>query len=237
MKTLRILLSTLSMYVVTHLFVFAVLPFAFLAACIAPDRLPALKQWFVRSLFAIVGKELKVTGYEHVEPGRAYLIVANYPGFYAGFSLIGVFPRACVVAAAFIKKIPLLGAVLNRFGTIFVQPGPAGKGKRAIDLHLDTADPSRSVIIFPEGRRTPDGQIHRFRRGFLYILRQSTLDLLPVTLNGLYRLKPVKRFHLDPDAQPEMIIHAPLGGAAARETSDAELLARVHATISAAYQP
>ena len=115
------------MYIVTHLFVFAVLPFAILISYVDKDKIPTLKQWFVRSLFAIVGKELKVSGYDNVDPDCAYLIVSNYPSFYAGFSLIGTFPRASVVAHAFVKKVPLLGQILGQLGTIFVQPGLAGK--------------------------------------------------------------------------------------------------------------
>lgn len=236
-KIFRIIIFTLSMYIVTHLFVFAVLPFAILASYIDKDRIPFLKQWFVRSLFAIIGKRLKVTGYENVDPDRAYLIISNYPSFYAGFSLVGAFPRASVVVHAFVKRVPLLGQVLKRLGTIFVQPGPAGLGRKAIDFHLSQNDVSTSMIILPEGARTPDGEIHRFRRGFLYILRQSSLDLLPITLNGMYRLKPVHRYYIDPDAELEMVIHTPLSHSAACQMSDAELLAMVHNVIRGVYQP
>jgi 1-acyl-sn-glycerol-3-phosphate acyltransferase len=236
-RVIRIIFFTLSMYIVTHLFVFAVLPFAILVSYVDNDRIPILKQWFVRSLFAIIGKRLKVTGNDNVDPDRAYLIISNYPSFYAGFSLIGTFTRASVVVQAFVKRVPLLGQVLKRLGTIFVQPGLAGHGKKAIDFHLGQHDVSTSMIILPEGARTPDGEIHRFRRGFLYILRQSSLDLLPVTLNGMYRLKPVKRFYIDPDAELEMVIHTPVSHSAACQISDVELLTMVHNVISGVYQP
>lgn len=225
------------MYIVTHLFVFVVLPFAILVSYFDKNKIPPFKQWFVRSLFAIVGKKLKVSGYDNVDPNQIYLIVSNYPSFYAGFSLMGLFPRASVVVAAFVKKVPLLGTILSRLGTIFVQPGLAGQGKRAIDLHLNKQDAATSVIIFPEGARTPDGKIHRFKRGFLYILRQSALDLLPITLNGFYQLKPVKRLYIDPDAELEMIIHTPMKNSVARQMSDRELLTTVYSIISTEHQP
>ena len=164
------------------------------------------------------------------------MIVSNYPSFYAGFALIGVFSRASIVAHAFVKKVPLLGQVLNRVGTIFVQPGRAGQGRRAIDLELNECDIAPSVIILPEGARTPDGKIHRFRRGFIYILRQTSLDLLPVTLNGLYQLKPMRRLYIDPDAEPEMVIHAPVCNSTARQMSDKELAKMVQRVIDRAIQ-
>jgi len=237
LRIIRIIVFTLSMYIITHLFVFAVLPLAILVSYVDKDRIPVLKQWFVRSLFAIVGKKLKVSGYDNIDPDHSYLIISNYPSFYAGFSLIGIFPRASIVVHAFVKKVPLLGQILSRVGTIFVQPGLAGQGKRAIHFHLNKHDISSSMIILPEGARTPDGEIHRFRRGFLYILRQSSLDLLPITLNGLYQLKPMKRFHIDPDADLEMVIHSPINNSTARQMSDEELLTMVHSVIGSVYQP
>lgn len=237
LRLIRIVLLTLSMYIVTHLFVFIFLPFAILISYVDSDRIPALKQWFTKVLFAIVGKKLKVSGFDNVRPDHSYIIISNYPSFYAGFALIGVFPRASIVVHAFLRKIPLLSQVLNRVGTIFVKPGRAGHGRKAIDFHLTEGDIAPSIIILPEGARTPDGKIHRFRRGFLYILRQTSLDLLPVTFNGLYQLKPIRRLHIDPDAEPELIIHEPISSSTIAQFSDSELLTKVQSIIGNIYKP
>jgi 1-acyl-sn-glycerol-3-phosphate acyltransferase len=236
-KIIRIIIFTLSMYIVTHLFVLVTLPFAILISYIDKERIPTLKQWFVKSLFAIIGKKMRISGFDNFNPDLAFVIISNYPSFYASFALIGIFPRASVVAHSYVKRVPLLGQILSRLGTIFVRPGKAGQGRNAIDSHLGNWDASHSVIILPEGARTPDGRIHPFRRGFVYILRQTSLDLLPVTLNGLYQLKPMKRFYTDPDAQPEMIIHTPISNATARQMSDEELLTMAQNIIGYAYQP
>ena len=233
----RVVVSTLCLYLGTHLYVFTVLPFAVLISCLNRQGIPALKRWFVRCVFAIVGMQLKISGYENLEPQRTYVIIANYPSGYAGFALVGVFPRAALVAHAFLKKVPLLGHVLQQLGTIFVQPGKTGRGKRALEFHLAKRTAPTSVIIFPEGKRTPDGRIHRFRRGFIYMLRQTSCDLLLVTLNGLYTLKPARRFYVDPRARPELVIHPPVSAAAVRQMSDSELLVMAEEVILSKYNP
>jgi len=237
LRMLRIILATLSMYVVTHLFVFAVLPAAILTLYIAPERIPGLKRWFVRCLFAIVGKELMVTGEGNVEAGRSYVIIANYPSFYAGFALAGTFTSAWIVAHAFVRRVPLLGQALSRLGAVFVQPGRSGEGMRSLDRSLTNLAVVPSLIILPEGQRTPDGSIRGFKRGFIRILRQTPLDLLPVTLNGLYQLKPVGRLYADPAAKPEMVIHAPLRNSEARRMNDGELLLFAETVIASGYRP
>jgi len=237
LKTIRIIVFTLSMYIVTHLFVFVTLPFAILVSYFDKEKIPSIKQWFIKSLFAIVGKEIMISGFDKIDPNHSYVIISNYPSFYAGFSLIGAFPQASVVAHAFIKRVPLLGQVLSRVGTIFVQPGMARHGKKAGDLQLRKYHAAHSVIILPEGARTPDGKIHRFRHGFIHLLRQTSLDLLPVTLNGLYQMKPMKRFYLDPDAEPEIIIHTPISNASALQMCEEELLTKAQSIIGSVYRP
>ncbi|HSR31339.1 MAG TPA: lysophospholipid acyltransferase family protein, partial [Anaerolineae bacterium] len=181
----RVVFFTLCLYLGTHLFVFSVLPFALLLSYRRPREIPALKRWFVRCVFAIVGKQVKVSGTQNFEPQRAYVIIANYPSGYAAFALVGAFPQAVLVAHAFLKSIPFLGHALRRLGTVFVRSGKNRRGRQAFDLDLSGRRAPSSVIILPEGGRTPDGRIHRFRRGFLYLLRRTSYDLLPVTLNGL----------------------------------------------------
>ena len=236
-RIFRVIGATLSLYLITHLFVFAVLPISTLISCLREDRTPAIKQWFVKCLFAIVGTQLKVSGYGNVDPERRYVIVSNYPSGYAGFALMGAFPRASLVAHAFLKRIPFLGQALSRIGAVFVQPGLAGHGRRAIDLYLARRDDIPSMIILPEGGRTSDGKIHRFRRGFVYLQRQTSFDVLPVTLNGLYQLKPMRRLYADPDAKPEMVIHPFVSASAAGRMSDEELIRVVRDTIVMAYRP
>ncbi len=225
------------MYLVTHLYVFAFLPIAILISVFNTNKIPIFKQRFVTGLFAIVGKKLKVSGLDNIQKEKAYVIISNYPSFYAGFALIGVFPYASIVAHAFIKKVPVLGQALSRAGVIFVQPGGAGSGIRALDKNIRFDKTGSGVIILPEGARTPNGNIHSFKRGFIYILRHTTLDLLPVTLNGFYQLKPMKRFYADPDAEPEMMIHAPLKNSILRQMDDIKLLEKVRNIIGEAYRP
>jgi len=145
-------------------------------------------------LFTIIGQRLKVLGLENLEPGKNYLVVSNYPGSYAGFALMNVFPEASIIE-------------------------------------------NKSIIILPEGGRSPDGRIHMFKRGFIYILRHSSMALLPVTLRGFYSLKPMKRVYLDPDSELEVVIHKPVSHSDVKSLNDEVLLKLTVDTIEGAYKP
>lgn len=225
------------MYFVTHLIVFFYLfPIGTVRIIINPQNACLIKKSITRMLFTIIGKRLHVRGLENIDPEKKYVIVSNYPGSYAGFALMNVFPDASILVHSFLSRVPVVGFLLKSIGAIFVQQKGFGRTKQAIDRSLKNIV-NRSVIILPEGGRSPDGSFRAFKRGFIYILRHSSLDLLPITLRGFYNLKPLKRAYLDPDADLEVVIHKPISRSVIESLTDEEMIKLTVDTIQRAYRP
>jgi 1-acyl-sn-glycerol-3-phosphate acyltransferase len=187
-------------------------------------------------LFTIIGQRLKVSGLENLEPGKNYVIVSNYPGSYAGFALMNIFPEASILVHSFLSKVPIVGLLLRGTGATFVQQKRFGRTRHAIDETIKRIE-NRSIIILPEGGRSPDGKIHQFKRGFIYILRHSSMDLLPITLRGFYTLKPKNRPYLDPDSELECVIHKPISYSDLESLDNRVLLKTTLDIIESAYKP
>lgn len=237
----RVAFFTFSMYVVTHIIVFSVLPIGIMVMTLDRKRSYQNKAYEYKVRFAdwllkIIRKSVSVSGLRHYEKGKDYLIVANYPSFYTGFLLMKLFPKALIVVHAFMSKMPVLGNLLKQVGAIFVDSKGPKSTKQAIDRMLKQYA-GNSIIILPEGQRTESGEIQRFKRGFIYILKHSSLDLLPVTLNGFYQLKPVNRKYLDPDADLQIIVHKPISNETARNMGDEELVEMTMNIIRESYRP
>lgn len=235
-RFIRIAYYTTVMYVVTHAIVFTLLTAGLIRMAFNPVSCIRSKERFGLLLFRIVGMRVKTSGLENVEEGRHYLIVANYPSFHAGFTLMMLFPQALIIVHEFMSKVPFLGNYLKHAGVIHARRTGFRRTMREINTRLGTHG-SNSTIILPEGKRTPDGQIKQFKRGFIFVLRHSSLDLLPITLRGFYQLKPVNRIYMDPDAEPEVIIHHPVGQAEIKSMSDDELLGMTLSLIQGDYRP
>ena len=92
----------------------------------------------------------------------------------------------------------------------------------------------RTVAIFPEGTRTLDGKLNAFYRGFIHLLRATGNDILPVTLNGFYELKPKNRFHIKFGSKLSVVIHPPIDGAELVSVSDNEIMDRISTVIESA---
>jgi 1-acyl-sn-glycerol-3-phosphate acyltransferase len=149
---------------------------------------------------------------------------------------MNVFPEASMLVHSFLSKVPIVGFLLKSTGATFVQRKRFGRTKHAIDETLKHIE-KKSIIILPEGGRSPDGRIRKFKRGFIYILRHSSMDLLPVTLRGFYGLKPMKRVYLDPDSDLEVVIHKPINHSVVESLNDEVLLKLTVDTIERAYEP
>lgn len=59
-------------------------------------------------------------------------------------------------------------------------------------------DRGYSVLIFPEGTRSEDGQIHTFRRGAFHLVEQLKCDVVPVVLAGTGKRLPKNDFCINP---------------------------------------
>lgn len=92
---------------------------------------------------------------------------------------------------------------------------------------LEDKAKNRTVAIFPEGTRTLDGKLNSFYRGFIHLLRATENDILPVTLNGFYKLKPKNRFSIHFGSRLAMIIHPSMDGRKLARLSDNEIMNRV----------
>ena len=93
---------------------------------------------------------------------------------------------------------------------------------------------NNTVAIFPEGTRTLDGKLNSFYRGFIHVLRTTGHDILPVTLNGFYKLKPKNRFYINFGSKLGVVIHPPIKGQSLTTASDDEIMDQVISVIESA---
>lgn len=99
---------------------------------------------------------------------------------------------------------------------------------------LEEKAQNNTVAIFPEGTRTLDGKLNSFYRGFIHLFRATGHDILPVTLNAFYKLKPKNRFYINFGSKLEVVIHPPIEGKLIVSESDEEIMNQVMSVIESA---
>ena len=129
---------------------------------------------------------VRLKGAENLEAEGGALLVANHVSFIDGVLLMLYLPREPrIVARSDASQGRIFRRLANDLGTIFIEPG-----KRSLVESLGTAREALNngevVCIFPEGKMTITGDVGEFHRGFVRILEDTNVPVVPIYLDGLW---------------------------------------------------
>lgn len=190
---------------------------------------------WAKSVFPIMGKKLIVNGKQNIVPGKKYILLANHASLFDIVAITSFFPAVSWFGHERLLKVPVFGRFLKLTGYVPFRE-PTVRNTRHMLQQLIERSVSQSVALFPEGTRTLNGRINPFYRGFIYLFRTHDIEILPLTLNGFYDLKPKNRFYIDFFAPKlEVIIHKSIPRIELIGKSDNEIIETVRKVIESAY--
>ncbi|MFN8208050.1 MAG: lysophospholipid acyltransferase family protein [Bacteroidales bacterium] len=189
---------------------------------------------WARSVFVIMGKRIRVSGGAHIEPGKKYILLSNHASAFDVPAVMSFYPGVSWFGREHLLRIPLFGQILRVSNFIPMKKAGAGKTRKMLEQLIRNSN-GATIAIFPEGTRTLTGRINRFHKGFVHVMRTSGLDILPVTLNGFYQLKPKNRFYISFHAPISATIHPPITHEELSLLTDDEVISTVRRTMTSAY--
>jgi 1-acyl-sn-glycerol-3-phosphate acyltransferase len=154
------------------------------------------------------GVRVRVAGLEHVDPSRSYVVAANHQSIYDIPILFTVLPlQLRIVAKDSLGRIPFLGWHLQRTGHLLIDRKHPGAGilKRMAAL----VRAARSLIVFPEGTRSADGRVGRFKGGIFLLAIDSSLPVLPISVARSRFVMAKGRLMVCPE-EVVVTVHAPM---------------------------
>jgi len=131
-----------------------------------------------------------VTGSEHVPATGPVIFAANHQSFSDEFFLpLGARRQVFYFAKAEYFTAPgvrgkVMAAFFHGMGQVPVERGDTRSAAAVIDVGLDVLAEGRALGIFPEGTRSPDGRLYKFRTGVARIAIRSGAPVVPVGLVG-----------------------------------------------------
>lgn len=170
-----------------------------------------LYRLWASAVLTIFGAKVRVEGIDRLDKSANYVIVANH------LSLVDVpvIMKSLPVDFKFLAKrellrVPFIGWYLKRAGHLTVERGNLrssieGMNECARLIH----DRRLSVLVFPEGTRSPDGKARQFRDGAAYLCIQAGVAAAPVALCGTWDILPAKSSYIMP-GEVEVRIGAPV---------------------------
>lgn len=88
------------------------------------------------------------------------------------------------LSKASVRKVPILGLLNERVGTVFIDRSNPSAAKKSVDRLLDTLNRGISVIVYPEGTRSKDGELLPFKKGAFHLAAKSQTPIIPLHIHG-----------------------------------------------------
>lgn len=189
--------------------------------------------FWAKSVFPLMGKKLHIEGKNRFRKKEKYILLANHSSMFDIIAIMAFYPDVSWFGHERLLRIPLFKQMLIMTDYIPMRISTI-KNTREMLKSLEEKAELRTVAIFPEGTRTLDGKLNSFYRGFIHLLRATEHDILPVTLNGFYQLKPKNRFHIHFGSRLGVVIHSPISGPELAKSSDAEIMDRISEVLESA---
>lgn len=147
---------------------------------------------WARSLLAVSGVRVRVHGLEHLSPSGSYIFVSNHLSYMDTPVMLAHIPvQFRFLAKRGLFQIPFLGQHLSRAGHI---PVPREDPRAAVKTMQHAAETIQqkkiSLLIFPEGGRSHDGELRSFKEGAAYIAIRAGVPIVPVAIIGTREVLP-----------------------------------------------
>jgi 1-acyl-sn-glycerol-3-phosphate acyltransferase len=160
-------------------------------------------------ILATTGVDVTVQGLDRVEPGKTYVFVANHQSIYDIPCLFWSIPfQLRIIAKESLGSFPMLGPHLKRTGHLLVDrkhPDRAG----IIGWASRLTSNGLSLIIFPEGTRSPTGMMGKFKGGSIMLAMQAGLPIVPISVIGSRHVMKKGELTTRP-GHVTLIVHQPI---------------------------
>jgi 1-acyl-sn-glycerol-3-phosphate acyltransferase len=185
-----------------------------------------------RSLLAFGFIRLEVEGVEKLDRGATYVFVSNHASYMDIPAILTVLPfQFRFFAKKGLYKIPFLGTHLKRAGHLPVDRSNARNSLKSMTEGARIiASRGVSVLLFPEGGRSPKG-LRDFKEGAAYIAIKAGVPVVPMALIGMREKLPMHSIHIR-SGRVRLRIADPIPTAGLRLSDREDLTLRLHAEVT-----
>ncbi|MGA9210264.1 MAG: lysophospholipid acyltransferase family protein [Terriglobales bacterium] len=150
-------------------------------------------------LLRLYGMPVTVTGLERLDLSRPRIYAANHLSALDIPVLYRYLPfQFRIIAHRVVFGVPLVGWHLRAAGQLMIDPESVALSRRALREAVQTLRRGLPLVVFPEGERSPTGEMLPFRRGTFLVAVEAQADVVPVAILGTYQAFPRGSSHLRP---------------------------------------
>ena len=202
-------------------------------ATLGPDATLPFQRFFSKWQIFLTGSRWVANVHPKVDPKRAYMFAQNHTNNFDFVLMNNATPhykQGVELESHF--KIPVYGWFMKARGGIPVRAGVKGQSPEVMAHMRREVDAGHCILVFPEGTRTVDGRVGRFRTGSFFIARDLGLPVCPVAVTGAFDMMRKGSALLRPGHTLTVWVDEPVETAGLPDSAIPELAEHVRSVVA-----
>jgi 1-acyl-sn-glycerol-3-phosphate acyltransferase len=163
------------------------------------DAVISIARLWARILLALSRVRIVVKGREKIRSPGPYVFLSNHQSQFDILAAVVTLPvQFRIVAKQELFRIPIFGWVLRLSGFVGIDRSNREKAIQSLDRAAASIDRGRSLLIYAEGTRSPDGRLLPFKKGGFVLAIQAGVPIIPLTILGSREVLPKGSLRIRP---------------------------------------
>jgi 1-acyl-sn-glycerol-3-phosphate acyltransferase len=176
----------------------------------ADNKIHKVASIWANILLLICNTKVKIIGEENLLRGKPQILMANHQSdFDILITLAHIHVQFRWIAKKELFSIPIFGAAMRSAGYIEIDRTNREKALQSLDEAAIRVRKGKSIMTFPEGTRSRDGEIKSFKHGVFYLAIKSGVPIVPVSIIGSGKIMPKRSLRIKP-GQITLVIGNPI---------------------------
>jgi 1-acyl-sn-glycerol-3-phosphate acyltransferase len=174
------------------------------------NRIHKMANLWAKILLLISNTKVEVIGKENILHGKPQIFMANHQSDFDILIVLGHIPgQFRWIAKKELFNIPVFGAAMKNAGYIEIDRHNREKAMQSLDEAALRIREGKSVMTFPEGTRSRDGEIKPFKQGTFHLAIKSGVPIIPVSIVGSGQIMPKRSLTVTP-GRVKLVIGKPI---------------------------
>lgn len=176
----------------------------------AENKIHKVANLWAKILLLICNTKVKVIGKENLLFGKPQIFMANHQSDFDILIALAYIPvQFWWIAKKELFAIPVFGAAMRSAGYIEIDRNNREKALQSIEEAAMHIRKGKSIMTFPEGTRSRDGEIKAFKQGAFHLAIKSGVPIVPISIIGSGRIMPKRSVRIN-SSQIKLVIGEPI---------------------------
>jgi 1-acyl-sn-glycerol-3-phosphate acyltransferase len=146
----------------------------------------------------LAGVRLEIHGLDRIPHDRPVVFMANHQSNCDPPALLAVLPPVLVMVKKEFFRVPIIGRGMVARGFIRVDRSNREQALEAVEKGAQALKAGKSFLVYPEGTRSPDGRLQRFKKGVFVMAIKAGAPIVPISVSGSNKIMPKGKFVIRP---------------------------------------